>query len=98
MPSISSRISGSSSTIRMSCAIRHLRWQNQRRHSPRTIGPVVERQPSAMVFHDFLDDGEAKPGALRLMRNIRLRQPRTILLRQSDTIVGHDYANFIVAG
>src|SRR4051812_37118314 len=96
MPSISRQISGSSSTIRTSYAIRHLRRQNERGHGARAIGPVVQHQTSAMVFHDLLNDGEAESRALRLMRNIGFRQPRTIFLGQSNAVVGHDDANIIV--
>src|SRR3954454_6970387 len=92
------QISGSSSTIRMSYAIRHLHRQNERGHRPRTVGPVVERQPTAMVLHDLLDDGEPKPGALRFVCYIGFRQARTVLLRQPGTIIGHDDANIVGVG
>src|SRR4051794_25073809 len=98
MPSINRQISGSSSTIRMSYAIRHLHRQNERGHRSRAVVPVLERQPAAMVLHDLLHDGEAKTGTLGLMRHIGFGQSRTILIGQSDPVIGHDDANIIGIG
>src|SRR5580700_4605775 len=96
MPSISRRMSGSSSTIRMSYAIRHLHGQHQRSNCAGTIGPVVQRQPSVVVFHDLLDDGETQSSALWLVRYIGFSQPRTIVLWQANAVIGHDDANVVV--
>src|SRR5579872_321139 len=90
---MSIRISGSSSTIRTSYAIRHLCGQYERCDRSRTVSAIVECQPSAVVFHDLLHNGEAQPCPFRLMSYIRFSEPRTIFLWQSYTIIGHDDAN-----
>src|SRR5579859_7980002 len=93
---MSMRISGSSSTIRTSYAIRHLCGQYERGDRPGTVGAILECQPSAVVFHDLLHNGEAQPCPFRLVSYIGFSEPRTIFLRQSYTIIGHDDANVAV--
>src|SRR5689334_4121565 len=96
IPSISILMSGSSSTIRMSYAIRHLRRQDQYSDSARTVVSVIERQTSPVVFHDLLDNRQSQSGALGLMCYIGFSQPCTIFLRQPDSVISHDDANIVI--
>src|SRR5689334_20478850 len=98
MPAINRRISASSSTIRMSCAIdladprsghgpdvgccRSADSEDEL-HRGTAAGTVAKNQIAPVVFHDFLDDGETKPGALGAGRNIGLRQ--SVALRAGQT-------------
>src|SRR3989304_2182192 len=99
MPAINSRMSASSSTMRMSRAMREgripvpvvgfadgaqLKYQPGRRAA---AGPVVQDQVAAMVLHDFLDDGKPQAGPLRARRDIGLGQAVAVARRQAATVV-----------
>src|SRR6185312_11891323 len=109
MPSISSRMSGSSSTMRMSCAMRHLllltghrSGGGLRRGTGRQdeaggrawpLRPIVEHEAAPVVLHDLLDDSQSQSRPLRFVRDVWLGQSRPIFLRKSDSVIGHGYAN-----
>src|SRR5580658_1770965 len=48
---------------------------------------VLEQQLAAMVFHDLLDDGKPKAGALGARRHIGLDQPLASFVRQASAVV-----------
>src|SRR5215470_15382162 len=54
---------------------------------------VVKRQQAPMVFHDLLDDGEPKPGALAAGRHIGLGKALAAGLGQAFAVVLHDDAH-----
>src|SRR5690606_4025807 len=101
MPATSSRMSSSSSTIRMSDAIFNLfvrlvvrrvcRRQHDADHGPPAsvegFGSVVQFKSPTMVFHDLLDDREAEAGPFFAGRHIGLEQPLAVLARQALAIV-----------
>src|SRR6185437_6814215 len=102
MPEIRSRISSSSSTIRISDAINDpflviffsafhtLLHKRKTEHDDRPLPAltVVQGNLAAMVFHDLAHDGEAQPGALGPRGDVWLGQAVAVLRRQPDAIVG----------
>src|SRR6185312_16042487 len=106
MPHMSMRISASSSTTRISCAMSRglfygffcrARRRNARigavedeRHACAAAFAILEDQFPAMVFHDLLDDGKAESRALGAGRNVRLGQAVAPLRRQSSAIILDD--------
>src|SRR3954469_2152448 len=106
IPAISMRISASSSTIRISCAIATLfllyifgghgrrgnfgLGNNQTNLRSDAGGPVFEHEFSAMILHYLLDDGEPEAGALGPRRDIGFGQPVALLLRQSLAVIRDD--------
>src|SRR6185312_927333 len=110
MPATSSRMSSSSSTMRISDAIIDLfcfsfacrcrrtarRCCKRQDHADHCAAPfmeirrrIMEFELAAMVLHDLLDDGEAKPRPLLARRHIGLEKPLAIVARQSLAIVDH---------
>src|SRR5258706_6959964 len=99
------RMSASSSTIRMSCAMdlaeprsnggagilarRHRYLGKYEFHRRPAAGAVVECQLAAMVFHDLLDDGKAEPRTLRAGGHIGLGQTATLGLGQAPPVIVH---------
>src|SRR5687767_1263733 len=104
MPEISIRISASSSTIRMSCAIATLfllsffdgygrrgdfnSGNNQADPGADALRAVLKLEFTAMVLHDLLDDGEPQAGALGSRGDVGLGQPVPFFLRQALAVVG----------
>src|SRR5690348_12165297 len=105
MPAIKRRISASSSTIRMSCAIdlaeprsgqgpdvgcrRRSPGDENELHRGATAGTVAKNKIAAMVFHDLLDDGETEASAFGASGDIGLRQPVALGPRQASPVVFH---------
>src|SRR6266566_9795422 len=108
------RISASSSTIRMSCAmadraqfhglvgcIETRRSTNLRGGEMETDAgalrlPILQHQPSLMIFHDLLDDRQTQPGAFCPGRNIRLGQLLAAMLRQALAVVLDNHGGLAV--
>src|SRR5271168_4743432 len=87
-------MSTSSSTIRMTWAIVYRAHRIVEFNRPEdqtypgaTAFAVFQHQLTAMVFHDFLDDGKAQSGALGPRGDIGLGQAVAHLLRQTATII-----------
>src|SRR5579872_956384 len=102
MPQISARMSVSSSTTRMSCAMGALPFDafgfsgvgdaciaahEQQRHTRPAAAAILEMQFAAMVFHDLLDDRQAETGATGARRDVWLGQAIALLVRQADAVV-----------
>src|SRR5690348_1198930 len=103
MPHMSMRMSASSSTTRMSCAMSRglfygffylARRRNARigaiedeRHACTAAFAILDDQLPAMVFHDLLDNGKAKTCALGTGRDIRLGEAVATLRWQSAAII-----------
>src|SRR5579883_1972034 len=102
MPQISARMSASSSTTRMSCAMRALPFdalgfagigdariaaQEQQRHACAAAAAIFEAQLAAMVFHDLLDDRQTETGAAGARGDVWLSQAIALLMRQADAVV-----------
>src|SRR5579883_2830653 len=99
------RISASSSTIRMSCAmadgthlpllVRQIRpaalaeRKNQADPRPDRLA-VLENQLPLVIFHDLFDDGETQARPLGARRHIGLGQTLAALLRQTLAVVLDD--------
>src|ERR1700722_1212504 len=97
------RMSASSSTIRISCAMGN-RIQVRlggRRGDNRSVSlgckhqsdarsacfRVLEKKLALVIFHDLFDDGEPQTGALGSCCDIRLRKPLATALWQSLAVV-----------
>src|SRR5690606_15543581 len=105
MPATSSRMSSSSSTIRISDAMFNLfslfparraglrRWHHDADHGPPSAMEIrrriVQFQMAAMVLDDLLDDRKAEPRALFPRRHIGLEQPLAVFTRQPLAVVDH---------
>src|SRR5690606_22878784 len=104
MPATSSRMSSSSSTIRMSDAISCLPGialhragrrcrQDDADHGPAPVMKigrrVVKLQPAAMVLDNLLDDGKAEAGALLARGHVGFEQPLAVLAWQALAVVDH---------
>src|SRR5579863_2745111 len=114
MPETSSRMSASSSTMRMSEGISAYRlWLGLGRGGGRGLRGEAELHPGAarardlfrsvaqfeapaVLFENSPDNGETQAGALLSRGDIRLKQPRAVLFRQTDAIVD-DVDNDVVA-
>src|SRR5580704_17680910 len=97
------RMSASSSTIRMSCAMGDCTQVHPRRltvadnavsfGNEYQLYPgsgrlrILEQQPALVIFHDLLDDGEAQAGALRPCRHIGFGETLAAALGQSFAII-----------
>ena len=44
---------------------------------------IFQNQLSMVIFHDLLDDGQTKSGALEVGGDVRLRQPLTSFLGEA---------------
>src|SRR6185295_12019351 len=95
MPATSSRISASSSTMRMSDPAMLLARRRKPQPHPcaaaafgdlRRIGQL---DAAAMLLENAADDGETKPGPLLARGDVRLEQPVAVLLRQTGAVVDH---------
>src|SRR5215470_16693438 len=105
MPEMRSRISASSSMMRMSCAIlggscavfcsglsRFLAtfWKNETNDRARPRSRrVVQLNQPAMVLDDARNDGEAEARALGARRHVRFDEAMSILLREAQPVVDH---------
>src|SRR5258707_11087082 len=101
MPEISIRMSSSSSTIRMSCAMRDrprldlaalrrrfLHAAPEHQADPRAAARrVLETQLASVVLHDLLDDRQPQPRAFGPRRDVGLGQPLPSLRWQAAAIV-----------
>src|ERR1700722_16167068 len=97
------RMSASSSTIRMSCAMSnrtHIsRCRRRTANGAAVLGHeyqpdacparfgIFQQQLALMILHDLLDDGEAQAGALGARRHVGLGQSLAVALRQALSIV-----------
>src|SRR5579875_1555479 len=106
MPQMRVRMSASSSTTSMSCAMGSLPLDtlglaglgNARigacelqGHARAAAVAVLETQLAAVVLHDLLDDRQTEAGAAGARRHVGLGEPVALLMRQPDAIVlDHD--------
>src|SRR5580700_12191114 len=97
------RMSASSSTIRMSCAMRdfaqigRLFWigapggaglrHEDQAHPSADRLGIFQKQLALVIFHDLLDDGEPQAGTLGSRRDVGLGQSLAAALRQAFAIV-----------
>src|SRR5271154_1483372 len=97
MPAISMRMSASSSTIKMSCAMKLTQPRSSgdararacagfgcedQLHRRTASGAVVQYQIAAVILHDFLDDRETETGSFGSRRDVGLGQPMPLILGQ----------------
>src|ERR1700712_4399604 len=107
IPAIRSRISSSSSTMRISDAIsdpfllifisfQSLLCEREGQCDLRAFPAfhVGEGDIPAMVFHDLAHDRQAQPGALGAGGDIGLGQPVLVFRRQADAVVGDAVGEF----
>src|SRR6185312_8706903 len=102
MPAIRSRMSSSSSTMRISGAInepflliRHsqvfknflFEWKRQTHLRALMFGCVVDGDFAAMVFNDLAHDSEAEACAFRARCNVRFCEAVAMLRRKPDAVV-----------
>src|SRR5690242_899428 len=91
---MSSRISGSSSTIRISCGIVGPQRQNEDGDGAGAIRAIIQYDLPAMVLHDLLHDGKTEAGALRLVSDIRFGELRAVPRRKTDPVIRHRNPHF----
>src|SRR5579859_2960730 len=89
-------MSTSSSTIRMSCAIVYrthrvveFHWPEDQADLGAPAFPIFQNNFTAMVFHDFLNNGKAQSGPFRSCRDIGLGQTVAHRLGEAAAIVFH---------
>src|SRR5580698_2140625 len=90
-------MSGSSSTIKISCAIGSFHGcgrQGQRGHGTGTVArTIIECDRSAMVLHDLLHNGKTETSPFRLVSDIRFREAVAIVLWEANAVVGNGDAD-----
>src|SRR5579862_5581116 len=61
-----------------------------------SVGPVLQRDSAAVVFHDLAHDGEAEPRSLRARGDIGLGQPVAVFRRKPYAVVADAVDEFLV--